>query len=81
MTPSNFSFLQKEFPLLHNLAAAAEYNLYTDPVGSLVKLRQFGGKLTEFVYEIINLTIVWLLKGTTYGHKIGWVKFDELMKT
>lgn len=51
MTPSNFSFLQKEFALLHNLAAAAEYNLYTDPVGALVKLRQFGEKLTEFVFE------------------------------
>lgn len=28
MTPSNFSFLEKEFPLLHNLATAAEYYLY-----------------------------------------------------
>ncbi len=45
MTPSNFSFLEKEFPLLHNLAASAEYHLYSDP--SLLKLKQFGQKASN----------------------------------
>jgi hypothetical protein len=30
MTPSNFSFLEPEFPLLFNLGQAAEFNLYGD---------------------------------------------------
>jgi hypothetical protein len=25
-------------------------------------------------------SIVWLPKDTSYGHKIGWVKLDEVMK-
>ena len=25
-------------------------------------------------------SIVWLPKGKTYGDKIGWTKFDEVMK-
>lgn len=24
--------------------------------------------------------VVWFPSGTTYGYKIGWTKFDELMK-
>jgi hypothetical protein len=24
--------------------------------------------------------VVWFPAGTTYGHKVGWAKFDELMK-
>lgn len=55
MTPSNFSFLEKEFPLLHNLATSAEYHTYSDPVTSLIKLRQFGEKLTAFVYDTHSL--------------------------
>lgn len=26
-------------------------------------------------------SIVWLPKDTTYGHKIGWKKFDEIMQS
>lgn len=25
-------------------------------------------------------SLVWFPKGTTYGHKIGWGKFDKFMK-
>lgn len=55
MTHSNFSFLEKEFPVLHNIASAAEYNLYSDPVTALFKLRLFGEKITNFVYETHSL--------------------------
>jgi type I restriction enzyme R subunit len=47
MTPSNFSFLEHEFPILHNIASAAEYHLYADPVTALFKLRQLGEKSAE----------------------------------
>ena len=31
--------------------------------------------------KISNGSIVWFPSGTTYGHKMGWVKFDEVMRT
>lgn len=55
MPHANFSFLEKEFPLLHNLATAAEYYLYADPGASLMKLRQFGEKLTAYVFDTHQL--------------------------
>jgi len=29
--------------------------------------------------KISNGSLVWFPKGTTYGRKIGWKRFDELM--
>jgi hypothetical protein len=29
--------------------------------------------------EISNGSLVWFPASTTYGHKMGWEKFDELM--
>lgn len=55
MTSNNFKFLQEEFPILHNIACSAEYNLHSDSVTALFKLRQFGEKLTTFVFENHNL--------------------------
>lgn len=55
MLPSNFSFLEEEFPLLYNLAKAAEFNLYADPATSLMKARQFAEHLTELIYDSIGL--------------------------
>ncbi len=51
MKSSNFEFLEKEFPLLANIGKVAEINLYQDPVISLFKLRQFGEKIVELVFE------------------------------
>ncbi len=51
MQDSNFSYLAEEYPILFNTGQAAEYNLYTDPITSLFKLRQFGEKLTEILFE------------------------------
>lgn len=42
MQQTNFYYLQHEFPILYNLATSAEYYLHSDPVISLMKLRQFG---------------------------------------
>lgn len=30
--------------------------------------------------KVSNGTIVWVPKNKTYGFKLGWVSFDELMK-
>ena len=57
MKPSNFTFLEEEFPLLFNLGQSAEYNLHQDPVTSLMKLRQFAEHLTELIYEAIGLAL------------------------
>ncbi len=29
---------------------------------------------------VSNGSIVWFPKGTSYGYKMGWAKFDELMQ-
>jgi type I restriction enzyme R subunit len=52
---SNFSFLQREFPLLANLAQAAEYHAQTEPVVALFKLRQFVEKLVELLHTVHQL--------------------------
>ena len=30
--------------------------------------------------KVSNGTVVWVPKNKTYGFKLGWVKFDELMQ-
>ncbi len=51
MPLSNFRFLEREFPILFNIGYSAELNLHTDPIVCLFKLRQFGEKVTEYVFE------------------------------
>ena len=55
MTGSNFLFLEHEFPILFNIGCAAEYNLHSDPVTTLWKLRVFEEKLIEYLFEEHNL--------------------------
>lgn len=55
MAESNFSFLKDEFPLLYNLAQAAEYNLYQDPGTALFKLRQFGEHMTVQIFDTYGM--------------------------
>lgn len=57
MHAPNFEFLLEEFPLLHNLAQAAEYNLYQDPSTSLYKLRQFGEYMTEQIFDTYGMEL------------------------
>jgi len=52
--------------------------------------RELGKADIEFVIKkdgkvfgtmkISKGSLVWFPKDTTYGHKIGWNKFDEMMK-
>lgn len=55
MQHSNFSFLEREFPILFNIGGAAEYNLYSDPTVSLLKLRVFEEKMVDYLFEEHNL--------------------------
>ncbi|MCZ8354669.1 MAG: type I restriction-modification system endonuclease [Cyclobacteriaceae bacterium] len=51
MQHSNFSFLEREFPILYNIGSAAEYSLHTDPTVSLFKLRVFEEKMVDYLFE------------------------------
>ena len=52
MNNSNFSYLSEEFPILYNIGQAAELQLNQDAVTCLFKLRQFGEKITEEIFDI-----------------------------
>ena len=51
MLKSNFLYLADEYPILFNLGQAAEFQLHSDPITCLFKLRQFGERLTEILFE------------------------------
>ncbi|MEJ8756794.1 type I restriction-modification system endonuclease [Pontibacter sp. H259] len=51
MTPSNFNFLEEEFPILFNIGQSAEFYLHQDPVASLFKIRLFAERMTEKLFE------------------------------
>jgi type I restriction enzyme R subunit len=51
MKESNFIYLKDQYSILFNIGHSAEFNLYKDPVTSLFKLRQFGEKLTELLFD------------------------------
>lgn len=55
MSSSNFHFLEREFPILFNLACSAEYNLHTDAPVSLIKMRVLEEKIVEYIFEEHNL--------------------------
>jgi type I restriction enzyme, R subunit len=51
MSAPNFIYLRETYPILFNLAQSAECNLYLDPVVALFKIRQFGEKLSELLFN------------------------------
>ncbi len=48
---SNFQFLSGDFPLLANIGESAEHYLHTEPPICLGKLRLFGEKVVDVLYE------------------------------
>ena len=48
---SNFFFLKDEFPILFNIGVSAENYLHRDPIYCLTKLRLFGEKLAQLLFE------------------------------
>lgn len=49
---SNFIFLQKDYPLLYNIAFLAENYLYSDPNTCMFKLRQFSEVMMGEIFKI-----------------------------
>lgn len=76
MTPSNFSYLENEFPILFNIGLSAEYNLHQDPVTCLFKLRQFGERLTEFLFEEHHLEFPY---DNTFHNRIKTLELDGVI--
>jgi type I restriction enzyme R subunit len=52
---SNFRFLTTEYPILANLGILAERYIHDDPNTSFFKLRLFGEKMIETIFEIHQL--------------------------
>ncbi|GAB3552256.1 type I restriction-modification system endonuclease [Spirosoma fluminis] len=48
--PSNFTFLESEFPILYNTGSSAELYFHKDPVYCLTRLRSFAEKTTELIF-------------------------------
>jgi type I restriction enzyme R subunit len=76
LTESNFSFLEKEFPLLFNLGLIAEFNLHQDPVTCLFKLRQFGEKFTEVLFEEHHLEFPY---DNSFHNRLITLEFDGVL--
>ena len=54
---SNFTFLAKDFPILANLGESAEQYLYTDTSVTVSKVRTYGEKLVEILFNELYLKI------------------------
>ncbi|UTW65392.1 type I restriction-modification system endonuclease [bacterium SCSIO 12643] len=76
MSQSNFKYLEKEFSLLYNIGLTAEYNLYQDPVTTLFKLRLFGEKLTDKIYEEHYLEFPY---DSSFHNKLKTLQYENLL--
>ncbi|NVJ64651.1 MAG: type I restriction-modification system endonuclease [Flavobacteriaceae bacterium] len=76
MSSTNFDFLELEFPLLFNLGQSAEYNVSSDPVVTLIKLRQFAEKLSENLFEIHRLDFPY---DNTIHNKLKTLEFEGIL--
>ena len=52
---SNFRFLSSEYPILAHLGILAEKYIHDDPNSSLFKMRLFGEKMVEAIFEMHHL--------------------------
>ncbi len=73
MAPSNLSYLEKEYPILFNIGQAAEFNIHQDPITCLFKLRQFGEKLTEYLFEEHHLEFPY---GNSFHNRLKTLEFE-----
>ena len=76
MAQNNFIFLKSEYPILYNIGTAAEHNLHIDPITSLFKLRQFGEKLSEIVFEEHHLEFP---SENTFHNRVKTLEFEKLI--
>ncbi len=78
MNQSNFDFLEKEFPILWNIGQTAEFNVYTDPVVTLFKVRQLGEIITELIFEEHYLEFPF---DNTFHNKLKALEYERLVPT
>ncbi|MBO9659076.1 MAG: hypothetical protein J7527_09650, partial [Chitinophagaceae bacterium] len=76
LNQTNFLFLQKEFPILYNIGTVAEYYLHTDPISTFVKLRQFGEKLSEILFEEYHLEFP---PDNTYHNRLKTLELERIL--
>ena len=76
MPSSNFIFLQKEFPILYNIGLAAEYNLHTDPVTALFKLRQLGERISELLFDEHHLDFPY---DNSFHNRIKTLELEKIL--
>jgi len=76
MSQSNFSYLEKEFPILFNIGQAAEFNLSQDPITCLFKLRQFGEKLSELLFEEHHLEFPY---DNSFHNRLKSLEFEKVL--
>lgn len=76
MSQSNFSYLESEFPILFNIGQAAEFNLHQDPITCLFKLRQFGEKLTEMLFEEHHLEFPY---DNSFHNRLKTLEFEGVL--
>ncbi len=70
---SNFTFLIKDFPILANLGESAEYYLHTDTSVSVSKVRLFGEKLVEILFNELHLR---LPDDDKFSNRLRLLNFD-----
>lgn len=73
---SNFHFLEKEYPLLWNISQTAEYNVHIDPVVTIFKVRLFGEKLTELLFEEHYLEFPY---ENTFHNRLKTLQYEKLL--
>lgn len=73
---SNFHFLEAEFPLLLNIGQSAEYYVYSDPVVSVSKLRFWGEKVTEVLFEKHGLAFP---EENTFHNRLKTLQFEGVL--
>jgi type I restriction enzyme R subunit len=76
MSTSNFFFLKSEFPILFNIGQSAEYNLFQDPVTCIFKLRQFGERVTEYLFEEHHLDFPY---ENTFHNRIKTLELERII--
>ncbi|QMU30504.1 type I restriction-modification system endonuclease [Adhaeribacter radiodurans] len=78
MASSNFFFLEEEFPILFNIGQSAEFYLHQDPVASLFKIRLFGERLTEKLFEEHNLQFPY---ENSFHNRIKTLELERVLPT
>ncbi|QGR00081.1 type I restriction-modification system endonuclease [Paenibacillus psychroresistens] len=76
MGQSNFEFLFTKWPILATIGETAEKNLHHDPNTTMIKLRLFGEKMTQFLYAFEQLAEPF---NASQDNKIRYLKSQDLI--